>query len=186
MYTQRYKLSIDLGQSFACVIIKTSLTNEDMTMKAANIRTWIKAFKLTDWPQGVLDCMDAAIIKFGVFVLREKSGIPMWPSSKPDAHIRPEGNSRHSTKGGERLSDATDMHVKTHKQMVQLMGVAESIEYIGGIGIYFDTSTPLIHIDGRPQRLVWIRTDQGEYVYRENDPVKFYHVLSEQMKKVGL
>jgi hypothetical protein len=154
--------------------------------KAIAIDRWHDKFSPGDWPEGVLDCMDAAIIVNGVFPLRDKSGVPMWPSSLFEAHIRTEGNSRHSTQGGTRYSDATDMHVKTYAQMILLMGVAESIEYIGGIGIYFDTETPLIHIDGRPQRLVWIRTDEGDYVYRENDPVIFYKVLFEQMNKVGL
>ena len=105
----------------------------------------------------------------------------MWPSQLFDAHVRPSGNSRHSTEDGERLSDATDMHVKTIEQMLAAMNAAEQINEIGGIGIYFNTNTPLIHIDMRPTRLVWVCTRNGEYIYRENNRSKFYQVLTDEL-----
>jgi hypothetical protein len=74
------------------------------------------------------------------------------------------------------------MHVSTIANMISAMNTAESIDEIGGIGIYFDTNTPLIHIDRRKARLVWLRyteNDKQVYLYRENDRAKFYKKLGE-------
>ena len=150
--------------------------------KASSIKNWPSTFKFTDWPKGTLFYMSESVIH-SVFKLRNKSLIPMWPSSIFDAHVRHTGNSRHSTKNKTRLSDATDMHVGTVENMIRVMAVAESLPCIGGIGIYFDTNTPMIHIDNRQDRLVWIRTSNGKYIYRENDYVKFYSVLAEEIAK---
>ena len=151
-------------------------------IKASTIKHWPKVFSFDDWPKGSLLYMSESIIH-SVFKLRNKSLIPMWPSHLFGAHVRHEGNSRHSTKNKTRLSDATDMHVSTIENMIRVMAVAESLPCIGGIGIYFDTNTPMIHIDNRMQRLLWLRTSNGEYVYRENDYVKFYQVLAEEIAK---
>jgi uncharacterized protein YcbK (DUF882 family) len=107
----------------------------------------------------------------------------MWPSALAEAHVRDSGKSQHSTNGGERLSSATDMHLETISLMIASMAVAESIDAIGGIGIYFNTNTPMIHIDTRPDRLVWLcyKDNSGKlvYLYRENDYAKFYKKLGE-------
>lgn len=155
-------------------------------MKASQIRSWPDAFKPTEWPIGTPDKMDAVLFTEGVFKLRYLSNTPMSPSSLYEAHVRDEGNSRHSTKGNTRLSDATDLHVSTYEQMIHCFSVAQSIQLIGGIGIYFDTNKPLIHIDMRPQRLCWVRTSEGEYIYRENNYALFYKVLAQELEKKGL
>lgn len=107
----------------------------------------------------------------------------MTPSSLYGAHVRhDDSGSRHSTKEKTRLSDATDLHVSSIGRMIAAMLTAEQIPAIGGIGIYFDTNTPLIHIDKRPNRLVWLcYTENGKrvYLYRENDAVKFYKKLGD-------
>ena len=58
----------------------------------------------------------------------------------------------------------------------------------GGIGIYFDTNKPLIHIDSRKGRLMWLcyKEEDGErvYLYRENDAVKFYKKLELYQKNI--
>ena len=66
--------------------------------------------------------------------------------------------------------------------MLFVMEQAEQINDIGGIGIYFDTKTPMIHIDMRPKRLVWLRTKTGEYVYKCNDIIGFYRVLADELE----
>lgn len=150
-------------------------------MNASNIKEFPVQFKKKDWPVGVLKRMDSLILTECIFPLRIKSGVPMWPSSMYSAHIREDGKSQHSIEGG-RLSTATDMHVKTIPEMLKVMSVAESIDAIGGIGIYFDTNTPLVHIDGRKGRLMWLRyieCNKQFYLYRENDYVKFYKKLGE-------
>lgn len=152
-------------------------------MKASNIKQWISYFSADEWPAGALDEMDADLFNDCVFPLRNLSGVPMWPSSLLAAHVRPNGTSRHSTQGGTRLSYATDLHVNSIGRMIKVMNFAESIPAIGGIGIYFNTNTPMVHIDKRPNRLVWLcyENEQGEtiYLYRENDAVKFYKKLGE-------
>jgi len=149
-------------------------------MIASNIKDWANQFKPGDWPAGVLDKMDSLILTDIIFPLRIKSGIAMWPSAYYDAHIRETGTSQHSIECG-RLSTATDMHVATITKMMRVMAVAETILEIGGIGVYFDTNTPMLHLDARKNRLVWLRykNEFGElkYLYRENDYVKFYKKL---------
>lgn len=150
-------------------------------MNATQIIAWPKTFAPTEWPDGTLCHMSFDLFNNGVFPLRELSGVPMWPSSLFDAHVRGEGNSRHSTKLGTRLSDATDLHVSTIARMLTVWEAAHRIDAIGGIGMYFNTNTPMVHIDMRPDRLVWLCTQDGEYVYRCNDIVKFYKVLAEEL-----
>lgn len=154
-------------------------------MKASELTKFHPRFTKNDWPKGVLNFLDADVLTKAVFPLRDLSNVPMWPSSLFDAHIRHEGNSMHSTKGKTRYALATDMHVSTIANMLKAMYSAEQIPEIGGIGIYFDTNTPLIHVDLRPQRLVWVRTSEGEYVYRENDPKVFYQTLAQELEKAN-
>ena len=151
-------------------------------MNASMITNWPSNLSPSEWPEGTLKHMDHLLFTNAVFPLREKSGIPMMPSSLFEAHVRYEGKSRHSTSFGARLSDATDFHVSTIDKMLIMMDVAESIDTIGGIGIYFDTNTPMVHIDVRPNRLVWLRTKAGEYVYKANGHIKFYRALGDELK----
>jgi hypothetical protein len=154
-------------------------------MKASEMAKslWPSNIQPEEWPQGTLEHMDSYLFTDCVFPLRKKSRIPMSPSSLYGAHVRhDDSGSRHSTKEGTRLVDATDVHVSSNSRMVALMNYAESIPTIGGIGIYFDTNTPLVHIDRRPNRLVWLcYKEDGKrvYLYRENDPIKFYKKLGE-------
>jgi hypothetical protein len=152
-------------------------------MKASKITAWPSNMQPHEWPAGTLDHMDADLFTDCAFPLRKLSGIPMTPSSLYGAHVRhDDSGSRHSTKKETRLSDATDLHVSSIGRMIAAMLTAEQIPAIGGIGIYFDTNTPLIHIDKRPNRLVWLcYTENGKrvYLYRENDAVKFYKKLGD-------
>lgn len=158
-------------------------------MKATLIKNWPHNVQPNEWPVGALEWMDADLFTDCVFPLRKMSGIPITPSSLVAAHVRhDDSGSRHSTKLRARMSDATDLQVSTISRMVALMNYAEQIPAIGGIGIYFDTNTPLVHIDGRPNRLVWlcytevdVNTNEHKrvYLYRENDPVLFYVKLGE-------
>lgn len=159
-------------------------------MKASEIKKWPVNLSASEWPNGALEQMDANLFVDCVFPLRKSSGIPMTPSSLLGAHVRSDGNSQHSTQGGTRLSTATDIQVSSISRMVSVMNYAEQLPSIGGIGIYFDTNKPLIHIDSRKGRLVWIarKNEKGEreYIYRENDSIKFYKTLAEEIKKAGL
>lgn len=157
-------------------------------MKASQIKKWPSQFSPDEWPAGTLDHMSASLLTECVFPLRVKLGSPMSPSTPVDAHVRFEGsvNSQHYAVG--RLSTATDMMVSDYAEMIQCMYKAESIDAIGGIGIYFDTHNPLVHIDERDGRLVWLaRKDKDgnrEYIYRENNPALFYELLGKELEKV--
>ena len=152
-------------------------------MKASQIKHWPSNMQPHEWPDGTLDHMDADLFTDCVFPLRKMSGVPMTPSSLYGAHVRhDDSGSRHSTKEETRLADATDLQVSSVGRMIAVMLAAEQIPAIGGIGIYFDTNKPMIHVDKRPNRLVWLcYKEDGKrvYLYRENDPIKFYKKLGE-------
>lgn len=148
---------------------------------------WIKEFKKEDWPEGAVDQMEERLFNDILFPLRQISRVPMWPSSLLGAHIRESGNSRHSTKGGTRKSDATDMHVGNYVRMMMVYNAAQTIDAIGGIGVYFNTNTPMFHVDGREDRLIWVRRRNGEYVYWNKhsslkDQAAYYRALSEELE----
>lgn len=149
---------------------------------------WIPQFSADEWPDNVTDQMSPILFHKGLFPLRQLSGIPMTPSQFARAHVRIDGQSRHSTHGGTRLSDATDIHVGTKQAMINIFTHAQRIEDIGGIGIYFDTNRPLFHIDMRPQRVLWHRTKEGNYVYLSDssttsEAVRFYHSLANETER---
>ncbi|AUR84351.1 hedgehog signaling/DD-peptidase zinc-binding domain protein [Vibrio phage 1.054.O._10N.261.52.A1] len=152
-------------------------------MKASQIKHWPSNMQPNEWPTGTLDHMDADLFTDCVFPLRKISGVPMTPSSLFGAHVRhDDSGSRHSTKEETRLADATDLQVSSIGRMIAVMLAAEQIPAIGGIGIYFDTNKPMIHVDKRPNRLVWLcYKEDGKrvYLYRENDPIKFYKKLGD-------
>ena len=155
-------------------------------MKASQLQNWPQNMQPHEWPGGTLKHMDADLFTDCVFPLRQKSGTPMVPSSLYEAHVRDdESDSQHNTKGGTRLVTATDLQVSSYGRMIHVMNTAEQIPAIGGIGIYFDTNKPLIHIDSRKGRLMWLcYKEDGErvYLYRENDAVKFYKKLGDLLK----
>ena len=107
---------------------------------------------------------------------------PVW-----QAHVRYSGTSRHSLElgGSARHSDATDVFL-AWRHVWLAWALAQRIQDIGGIGLYLDThldgkSRPMLHIDTRPERLLWVRyTIQGEprYVYLHREPATFFSVIA--------
>jgi uncharacterized protein YcbK (DUF882 family) len=149
---------------------------------------WIREFSPDEWPDNVTEQMSPTLFHKGLFPLRQLSGIPMTPSQLAAAHVRTEGQSRHSTHGGTRLSDATDIHVGTTQAMLNVFTQAQRIEDVGGIGIYFDTNRPMFHIDMRPERLLWHRTKEGHYIYLSDsattyEAIRFYHSLANEIER---
>lgn len=156
-------------------------------MKAIAINFTGTHFSPTEWPEGVLDQMDSAVLVNGLFPLRKLSGFPMTPSSLAEAHVRIDGGeSQHSTKHGARLSTATDIHVKDVSTYPILIGAALALMasgHIGGFGVYFDTNTPMFHIDTRSNGpLVWLRDSDGSYLYLQNTPQTFWKKLYHEME----
>lgn len=150
-------------------------------MKASELKGWPVTLHPSEWPEGTLEHMDADLFTKIVWPARTISRVPMWPSAFASAHVRETGTSQHSTNNGTRLSTATDMHVKNHTNMMKLYHVLEANECVGGIGLYFDTNTPMVHMDSRSERIVWLRVD-GQYIYKHIDPVKFYKELGKALE----
>lgn len=155
-------------------------------MKASQIQKWIPEIQPHEFPDGALDHMHADLFLYGLFPLRQKSGVPMSPSQLYEAHVRHEkGGSQHCTIGKDgkpRLSEATDIQLSSYDRLMKVFATAEQIEEIGGIGLYFDTTKPLFHIDMRESRLLWLAYEEGGervYMYRENDYKAFYKKLGE-------
>lgn len=145
---------------------------------------WIPQLQPHEWPAGVIEHMNPELFNKVVIPLRQKSGVSMTPSPLVEGHVRQDGTSRHSTKNGTRLSDATDLFIPSTKQAVfSILRHAQSVP-AGGIGLYFDTQpSTMVHVDMRSQRLLWLRVN-GEYIYEANNPEFFYQTLLKQVKKL--
>lgn len=152
----------------------------------AKIVNWPSTISLGEFPGEAAKWMDARLMEDIIFQARESTGVPMWPSKLERAHVRHEASkSQHSTQDKTGLSRATDFHVKSYGELLRVMAYLEQNDSVGGIGLYFDTNTPMFHVDlmeSRGRRLVWVRTRGGDYVYRENDFLRFYEVLAEQLE----
>jgi len=117
--------------------------------------------------------------------LRSEYGSPIHPSRHPDGLARMDGSttSRHYVGNG-RLCDAIDVFPEGRIGSF-LVAVMLRMAF-RGIGVYGDTQIsepyqpgPMVHLDRRPGQLeLWVRQD-GEYIYRNNDPHRFYEILGE-------
>lgn len=152
----------------------------------------IPRFSPGEWPEGVLAHMEGRLIR----VLADVRGrLPathaMTPSPLVRAHVREHGSSRHSTNGGKRLSDATDVFLQWHT-IWDAWREALREPRIGGLGIYVDTfmgdpnaTRPMLHIDLRPERVMWVcwrvhETADPTYTYHHLDPNTFHRILAER------
>jgi len=146
-----------------------------------------------EWPEGTLERMNFRIIQL-LSELRVLSGVPFFPSPVAGAHVRESGNSRHSTKEGLRLSDATDFFCAWEGAEIVLRK-AKRIYGIGGIGIYTDAifrdssegTWCLFHIDARPERLEWVGWRESvkhktQYVYSHTNPREYHRILAERAR----
>ena len=136
-------------------------------MASVDIFKKIKHFKEGEFPKGVIHLMNPEIL-IALDILREKSGVSIYPSLDPGGWARTDGSrtSRHYAVG--RLSDACDIFPK--KDVYHVFRIAQEMKF-GGIGIYFDTKKtyrqpgPMLHIDLRPNRILWARDIGGKYIY---------------------
>ena len=150
-------------------------------------------FSAGEWPGGVLTQMDAEVIKA---LCRVRNRLPRghtWtPSPLPRGHVREEpSGSRHSTQGGNRLSDATDGFVRW-PHLWRWWTELQREPALGGIGVYVDMiwnntfrERPMLHIDCRTDRILWVawrddRNDSINYTYLHSDPARFFELLAER------
>lgn len=154
-------------------------------MNALDLNFKVTKFSMEEWPiddngQSVLKSMSPDVIK-ALFELRES--VPddclMIPSPLVRAHIRSEPTgSRHSLKGGSRLSDATDFYVpRRYANIAWIQAMMHP--QIGGVGIYqhsflngnYDGYT-MLHIDTRP------RSEARCWVASRNSPNNSFKYIS--------
>lgn len=146
-----------------------------------------------EWPDGVLGYMDSAVI---TALQQVRSVLPdshvIIPSPIARAHVRHEvSGSRHSTREGTRLSDATDFFMEWRHVWRAWMH-AQRNPLIGGIGIYTDMlwagqqgKLAMMHIDLREERLVWVAWRESprhdmQYCYLINEPIRFHRLITER------
>ena len=161
-------------------------------MNAAQL-AWngISHFDPSEWPGDVLERMDPQVIQTLSTI---RNHLPddhaMIPSPVPAAHVRTTGESRHSTQGGSRLSDATDVFM-AWKHVWRAWMWAQRCASVGGLGIYTDMryggevgAMAMLHIDCRPGRIVWVGhgRDPVEYTYLVSEPIRFHRIISERGK----
>lgn len=126
----------------------------------------IRHFTPDEWPNGVLAHIDPALIG-QLDELRERLGRPIYPSPLAGAWTRFDGSStsRHYAVG--RLADAGDVFPEGDIRDAWL--AAQALPF-GGIGVYFDTTYqhkpwPMLHLDLRPERVLWARIGRTRYIY---------------------
>jgi hypothetical protein len=156
-------------------------------MKASDFNGWTSKIKKTEMPGDTICYMDSAVFSDVIIPLRNESGIPIRPSSLTRAHVRHEiGRGAHCTNNKSNLSSGTDWHTSSYTNLMSVINHLEQMESVGGIGIYFNTNSPMFHADlmsFRGSRLMWLVDTNGKYFYRENDRVLFYIKLGELLGK---
>lgn len=149
-----------------------------------------------EFPSGVLEHLDAGVV-LALSHLRTTVGKPLYPSPIYGAHVRHRvSNSRHSTRDGRRLADATDFFVAWEDAWAYLEA-AELHPEVNGVGIYTDMlfrSGPegtwaMIHIDTRPaeRKLDWVGWRENKfhklkYVYKQHDVAEYNRILNTRGK----
>lgn len=159
-----------------------------MSKKAIDLDFSGTSFKKSEWPDGTLEQMSEDPV-LALFDIRSQmpSDAFIYPSPVAGAHVRKSGTSRHSTRNGKRLSDATDFFVpwEYHMEYLTLILMHEDI---GGMGIYTDmlfrgklNGHCMFHIDCRPEREQW-------YAWREdrNDSLKYISFRYERKRAMEM
>lgn len=150
----------------------------------------------SEFPAGVLEHMNANVI-IALSDIRTEVGRPLFPSPVAGAHVRHTNTgSRHSTRNGQRLSDATDFFVAWEDAWAYLEAI-ERHPNINGVGIYTDMlfragpegTWAMFHIDTRPadQKLDWVgwretRNHSMKYVYKQQRLAEYNHILNTRGK----
>lgn len=134
-------------------------------MRASDL-DWSKInnFKKSEFPEGVLDKLDASIIR-KLDGFREALKCAVNPSPLVAGFAREAGKETSRHYAVNRLSDAVDVFPSCDVFYALIVAVQCGFT---GIGIYFDTyykgnPRPMLHLDTRPgQLVVWTRVN-GEY-----------------------
>lgn len=126
----------------------------------------IRHFTPDEWPAGVLACIEPALIG-QLDELRERLGRPVYPSPLAGGWVRFDGSPTSRHYAIDRRSDAGDVFPEGDIRDAWL--IAQALPF-GGIGVYFDTyyqhrPWPMLHLDLRPERVLWARISRNRYIY---------------------
>ena len=124
----------------------------------------------------------------GIDELRRRHGAPIYPSRAEGGWARTTGSTGSQHYAVDRLSTAGDFFPGGDVLNCWLHAVA--MPQWGGFGLYLDTQLStmqpgaMMHLDLRPgSRLFWIRNEVGEYVYKHEEPAKFWNALTRVRKR---
>ena len=122
---------------------------------------------------------------------RHEFGRPVFPSGVADGLVRRSGSktSRHYIGDGS-MGEAIDVFPSVDVLDFWLLCVENRAWR--GIGVYLDTNKnsrqpqPMVHLDvgnrEHGKKVFWVR-DNGKYIYKHKDPVRFWSLLAEASKR---
>lgn len=151
---------------------------------------WSAQLRADEYPDDVLRYMARRHCQAAVN-LRGFSGVPMTPGPVIANFVRFEPvkarGARHNVgediHAPERESDAGDYFIPDDR-VARFIKYAEADANFGGFGLYFDTKpSVMVHLDNRPERVKWLRV-AGEYIDYNVDPIRYYSVLADELKKL--
>lgn len=143
-------------------------------------------FSRSEFPDTVEHCDPDLILKLQDF--RERHGRPIHPSRHPKGW----GRTKPKYQASQHYADPDEyilgraMDVFPEGNVLQALTLALELDF-GGIGIYFDTRIsdlqpgPMLHLDLRPQRVLWCRVN-GKYYYPAKDKlqeIKYWSSLAD-------
>lgn len=114
--------------------------------------------------------------------LRDRCGFALHPSQLSDGWARTTGSttSRHYAGGG--LSIAGDFFPAG--DVLECWVKAVEMPHWGGFGVYLDTNLnekqprAMMHLDLRTgPRVFWVRNEIGDYIYKHENPQRFWENL---------
>ena len=158
--------------------------------------TILMTLKRSEWPQEIIEYMSDEIIELAQ-VVREFTVCVMIPSPLSAAHVRfTNGSSLHCVgEGGQYKSQATDIYINPN-EVNRFMTQVQRVSAVGAIGLYFDTDLngarrPMVHIDTRPERLLWVcpdrckKKEKRRYIYKHIEPVQYHQELANGLHSYG-
>jgi len=144
-------------------------------------------FSPSEWPVPEdLKYVNAEVL-YNLDITRYAFGRSVFPSGVPDGLVRRTGskNSRHYIGDGS-LGKAVDVFPSVAVMDFWICAVENTVWQ--GIGVYLDTNVnrrqpqPMVHLDidrrKHGNRVFWVR-NRGEYIYKHEEPEKFWDLIAE-------
>ena len=153
-------------------------------MRATDVISSLRAFSANEFPPAALENTSAELLLV-INELRMEWMEPIHPSRHPNGWARFRGSKSSRHYAVDRLSDAGDIFPVGN--VIGFWQLCLRHPKIGGVGIYFDTNRsllqpgPMIHVDLRPNKLLWSRI-RGKYFYfSHKDEIAGHHLTYKTM-----